>query len=91
MEVGTAFRMTEKEAGRNVLGWRKDRKREKGGAGKEERDRNREDRERQIALLLLLLLFNSVDFGDLLIKICISKLSSGKKMVIDSERKVTLF
>lgn len=88
MEVGTAFRMTEKEAGRNVLGWRKDRKREKGGAGKEERDRNREDRERQIALLLL---FNSVDFGDLLIKICISKLSSGKKMVIDSERKVTLF
>lgn len=88
MEVGTAFRITEKEAGRNVLGWRKDRKREKGGAGKEERDRNREDRERQIALLLL---FNSVDFGDLLIKICISKLSSGKKMVIDSERKVTLF
>lgn len=88
VEVGTAFRMTEKEAGRNVLGWRKDRKREKGGAGKEERDRNREDRERQIALLLL---FNSVDFGDLLIKICISKLSSGKKMVIDSERKVTLF
>lgn len=88
MEVGTAFRMTEKEAGRNVLGWRKDRKREKGGAGKEERDRNREDRERQIALLLL---FNSADFGDLLIKICISKLSSGHKMVIDSERKVTLF
>lgn len=89
MEVGTAFRMTEKEAGRNVLGWRKDRKREKGGTGKEERDRNREDRERQTALLLLL--FNPVDFGDFLIKICISKLSSGKKMVIDSERKVTLF
>lgn len=61
----------------------------KGERGKK-RDRNRVDRERQIALLLLLL-FNSVDFGDLLIKICISKLSSGKKMVIDSERKVTLF
>lgn len=61
----------------------------KGKRGKK-RDRNRVDRERQIALLLLLL-FNSVDFGDLLIKICISKLSSGKKMVIDSERKVTLF
>lgn len=64
---------------------------ERGRKGeRERRERQKQRRERQIALLLLLL-FNSVDFGDLLIKICISKLSSGKKMVIDSERKVTLF
>lgn len=41
--------------------------------------------------MFLLLLFNSMDFGDLLIKICISKLSSEHKTVIDSERKATLF
>lgn len=45
VEVGTAFRMTEKEAGRNVLGRRKDRKREKGEAGKEERQKQSRQRE----------------------------------------------
>lgn len=49
MEVGTAFRMSEKEAGRNVrAGGRTGRGRKGEGGEKEERDRNREDRERQI-------------------------------------------
>lgn len=54
VEVGTAFRMTEKQAGRNVLGWRKDRETEKGGGRrKEERDRDK-DRERQIVFFFVL-------------------------------------
>lgn len=55
MEVGTAFRITEEEAGRNVRAGGRTGRGRKGKEGGKKRNRNREDRE---ANCLLLLLFN---------------------------------
>lgn len=62
------------------------REREGGKEGRRKGE-GKEDGEKMSQSVLLLLSFSSVDFGALLIKICISKLSSGNKTVIDSERK----
>lgn len=53
VEVGTAFRMTEEEAGRNVRAGGRTGRGRKGREGGKKRDRNREDGERQIVVVVV--------------------------------------